>query len=322
MIARSPRPHSAVFVGVLAVLITACASEKGRQQLPFERTLQRTRIALKAAADADSLAAAAEISAWPAGRDARRLTLLTRAAALAPTRADLLWLQLETCAQVRTCDPKPIATSLHALDPGNGAAWALLLNRAARLGDTKAAVKYLTEIGDCTRFDLYWNTSIVHLTKAVIKAHTMDVNAPLTTVIGDEAALAIPAYINIFSACEAPALGEPGRLSTCRDISSVMRSGDTYISEMIGIAIAKRVWSANSTEYADAASRQRVERYRMHTAAGITLAALHTDADATTYLQLLGKHRTEQGAALELITSAGENPNPPSDFDESLPRHF
>src|SRR5215469_4920893 len=138
MKAKIERPYNAVFVGVLALLITACASEGSRQRLPSERTLHRTEIALNATGDADSLAAAAELGDWSTESNTRRLTLLTRAVALSPNRVDLVWLQLDACAQIRTCDPTPISATLHALDPENGASWAPLLNRAVNLGDAKA----------------------------------------------------------------------------------------------------------------------------------------------------------------------------------------
>ena len=319
MNARIETPCSAVFVCALALLITACASEADRQQLRSERTMQRTLVALKSAGDADSLAAAAELGDASTEYDTRRLELLTGAVALAPDRVDLLWLQLAACSQIRACDPTPIAATLRRLDPENGAAWTPFLNQAVSRGDAKATVKYLAALAKCKRFDVYWNSSIAHLTTAVIKVHTVDARVALTAVIGAEAALALPAYEAVAKACGAPALQESGRLGTCRGIAVTMRGGDTYISEMLGIAMAKRVWPATSAEYADATAERRLEEYRIRTADGIALTMLYSNASATEYLQLLRDHRTEQEMALAIIAAAGKNPNPPAHWTESYP---
>lgn len=302
---------SAVLVGVFSVLMTARASEAGRRELPSVRTWRLTRIGLEAAGDADSLAAAAELGRWPTGRAARQLALLTRAVALAPNRPDLVWLQLNVCAQIRTCELEPIATRLQALNPENGASWLPSLNRAVRVGDTEAAGRYLRAIAQGRRFDLYWNMSVGHIASALIKVHTLDAATALTAVFGAESAHALPAFQNISKACRPPASADSARIITCRRIAAAMRNGDTYIAEMLGIAIAERVWPATGTEYAEALAERRLGQYRMRTAAGITAATLHGKAAVIGYLGLLRTHRTEQGAALALITSAGADPVPP-----------
>src|SRR5579872_1957759 len=240
------KAQTAVLALVLSALIAACASD-GRQT-ELARDLPRTQVALKAATDADSLAAAAELNVWSRTNSyPKRLALLTRAAASAPDRPDLLWLEIEACPRVDTCDPTHLAETLHRLDPENGAAWASLLDAASRRGDVVAVNRYLDAIAGSKRFDIYWNASIAHLTAAVLKVGTIDAATALTALIGTEAALSIPAYHDITQACGAPATKDVGRRNACRRIATVMRSGDTYLTEMVGIAIATRVWPRGSS---------------------------------------------------------------------------
>ncbi len=308
-----------VLAGFMVFVAAGCASDGSREAGAFDKKLSSTRDALLAAGDADSLAAAANLVGGPQADPAHRMALLTRAAALEPDRADLVWLQIEACTRVDACDPTPLAETLHSLDSENAAAWAPLLDRATKLNDDDAVRKYLMAMGNSKRFDIYWNTSTAHLTRALIKVHSYDPRIALVNIIGTEAALSIPAFRNILAACKAPALDDADRLETCRAIAGTMRNGDTYITEMVGIAIAKRVWSETSAEYAEAVEARRLGQYRMRTEGEITLTALRRNAGAIAYLQLIGTHRSEQEVALAVIANAEKNPTPPADWKESPP---
>jgi hypothetical protein len=98
-----------------------------------------------------------------------------------------------------------------------------------------------------------------------------------------------------------------------------MGNGDTFVTEMVCIAVAKQLWPATSAAYADAVAARRLTLYRMHTEGSITLTNLRTNAEAMEYLQLMRVHRTEQEAALANTTSAGKSPNPPADWKDSPP---
>jgi hypothetical protein len=313
---RNDRRCGVILVGLLCSVAAACASDSSRQQAAFEGRTPRTVVALEARGDADSLAAAAELTSKS---DAQRLALFTRAATLAPDRAELAWLRLEECERIEACDPTALAATLHRLDSDNGAAWAPLLDRAIRDGDAIATGKYLSAVGSSKRFDIYWNPSIAHLSRALVNVRTTDLSTALTAIIGTEATLAIPAYQNLSKACKPPALEESDRINVCRRIAEVMRSGDTYITEMIGVAIAKRVWPEGSPEYTDAVVARRVAQYRMNTQVAIPLTSLRTAAEAQEYLSLLATHRSEQEVALAVITGAGKSADPPADWKDSEP---
>jgi hypothetical protein len=81
-------------------------------------------------------------------------------------------------------------------------------------------------------------------------------------IIGLLAADALPTYHVASKAC----MGErPQRLEVteiCRGVAKAFEQGDTYITEMIGIQIAKRVWPEQSVEWRAASDARRLFEYR------------------------------------------------------------
>ncbi len=93
-----------------------------------------------------------------------------------------------------------------------------------------------------------------------------------------------------------------------------MRGGDTYITEMIGIAIAKRTWPEGSLEHIDAVSAKRTAHYRMQADTKLNLDHLSSTAYVEKHLQLMMAKTTEQDVVLAEIVDAKLNPDPPSDW--------
>ena len=299
-----------------AILCTGCTSDWVRQQAAYNRKIQRTEQLLIAAGDADSLAAAAILSIGPTVNPVRRLTLITRAVLKAPDRPDLVWLNVRLCTQVDTCDPEPLEAQLHALDPDNGAAWFDSIGRAGTRNDVVAVRKDLSAIAASRRFDMYWNATIVHITNAILKTHTMDLPTALVATIGVASATTIPPYQTIVNACKGDPLRDPDVLGTCRQVSTVMRGGDTYLTELVGIAIARRAWPEGSPTYGDATSARRVAHYRMAADGTLSLHRFLFSKFAAKRLQLMTEKKTEQEVILAEILNARRNPNPPSDYTD------
>lgn len=312
------RDRSAVLAvcGLVFLLCAGCAANGARQLAAYERNIQRTTAALLAAGDADSLAAASLLRYGPEVDPAERLTLITRAVAAAPERPDLIWLNIAACIQVESCDPAPLAAQLQGVDPANGAAWFVSIGPAGKLNDQAAVRKNMAAIAASTRFDIYWNATIVRVTNAVLRTKTMDLRTAFSATIGVAAAKIIPAYQSIVNACKGESLKDPAVVATCRQVASVMRRGDTYITEMIGVAIAKRAWPEGSAEYIDAASARRVARYRMDTDGKIELHQIWTSRYAAKRLQLMSENKTEQEVILAAIMNAKLSPNPPSGWTD------
>jgi hypothetical protein len=305
---------TSLLMGLAAILCNGCALDGVRQQAAYDRKVQRTEQLLIASGDADSLAAAAMLSFGPTVNPVQRLTLIARAVSEAPDRPDLVWLNVRLCAQVDGCNPEPLEAQLRALNPDNGAAWFDSIGRAGRRNDVVEVRKDLAAIALSRRFDTYWNTTIVHVTNAILKTHTMDSPTALVATIGMASAMSLPAYQTIVNACKGDPLQDPDVLSTCRQVSTVMRGGDTYLTEMIGIAIAKRTWPEGSPEHVDAVSAKRVAHYRMQADGKLSLHRFLSSEYVAKHLQLMMEKTTEQDVVLEEIVNAKLNPNPPSDW--------
>jgi hypothetical protein len=310
------RLSAALLIGLAAIACNGCANDGVRRQAAYERKTQHTEQLLIAAGDADSLAAAAMLSIGPTFDPAQRLTLSARAVSKAPDRPDLVWLNLRLCTQVDTCDPEPLEAQIRALDPDNGAAWFDSIGRAGRRNDVVAVRKDLAAIATSRRFDMYWNATIVHITNAILKTHTMDLPTALIVTIGMASGTTVPAYQTILSACKGDPLQDPDVLSTCRQVSTVMRGGDTYMTEMVGIAIAKRAWQEGSPTYVDAISARRVAHYRIDADGKISLRRFLFSGFAAKRLQLMTERRSEQEVILAEILNAKRNPDPPSDYTD------
>jgi len=305
---------------VVACLVSSCGMSGPKQSEAYERLLAKTRAALLAKGDADSLAAAAFLSSGAPTNDGERLSLLARASAMEPTRANLAWLYLQQCIAIDTCDPKPIETRLHSLDPGNAASISGSLSRASQSSEADEQ-QYIAAMARSESFDIYWNSTILDLTNARMKVRTMDLPSTVVGTIGHLSAVVLPAYGQLSNFCKGDRLSRPDVLEDCRKLAAVLRRGDTYITEMIGIAIARRVWPENSEEYKDAIGAARIAHYRMEIESKRSATHLRSTADYESYLALLAAHQREQDVFLAEIVSTGLNPNPPSDWQDSFAHH-
>jgi hypothetical protein len=290
------------------VLLASCAQD------PLSKTSNRAQSKMLAAGDPDSLAAAGIVTRHAS--DEERLALVARASAAAPNRKDLAFLHLELCVKVASCDVTPIEAQLHALDPGNAAALSGSLARAAKANDAVRVESILTGMADGERFDTYWNALVSHTASALIRTDVIDGATATVTATEVVAVQALPLQ-PIMNGCSGKALDQPKMLDTCRRLSTVLRHGDTYLTEISGETLAMRVWPKDSPESRDAAEARRVAHYRMNIES--EAADRFTGQEGSQrYLQLLATHRTEQEVWLADIHTSGASPNPPPGWIESL----
>jgi hypothetical protein len=291
---------------LLIASIAACASSDALIA-KAEKQTDQTIAALAQMTDADSLSAAGLMSV---GKDSdQSLAFLGRATAVAPDRADLVWLQATRCAQLPPCDPAPFEQRLRKLDPTNGAGWWIALARAGAAHDTEATDVALTAISHSERVHIYWTTLITHLSRAVANTKRMSLEQSEIAVIGYLAALAIPAYQYVSNSCKGERLQQPGVTETCRRVAKSLQNGDTYITEMIGVAIAKRVWPQDSLEWKAAAEEHRVYAYR---AKFFSKWSERDAKHAEEYLALCSQNRREQDVFAAQLAAEGHDPNPPA----------
>jgi hypothetical protein len=262
--------------------------------------------------DADSLAAAGLLRAVES-KPETAVDFLTRASARAPERADLVWLQIQICQRIASCGPEPAEAQLRTLDPSNGAGWLNALSRAGASKNEAAQLTVLTTLAGTERVDFYWTTLIVHLTEAIAATGEVPQSEALVYVIGVLAAEAMPAYQTISDLCNDDRLKDADVVKDCRAVALAFEHGDTDVTEMVGVTIAKRVWSANTVEWARASEARRIHEYRSALLMHSTFYTLPPARWASKYLALCAKNRREQDVEVGEILEEGKNPDPPPD---------
>jgi hypothetical protein len=300
---------SRVPVSLLLLMICSSVWALGSPDARLAKTQKHAEQAiaiLSSMSDADSLAAAGIMSMAKYGDQS--LSLLARAAAAAPDRADLVWLQAMRCGEWPTCDPVPIERRLRELDPSNGAGWWGALVRASAANDAQGVDAALAAISRTDRVDIYWTTLVARLSRAVAATKRMSLAESEVAVIDYIAAEAIPAYQPVTTPCKGERLQQVGVTEVCRGVAKALQRGDTHVNEMIGVAIAKHVWPEDSPEWKAAAEERRVYDYRAHLYLKVTQRGI-THADE--YLTLCARNRREQDVLRALLIAIGENPNPP-----------
>jgi len=97
----------------------------------------------------------------------------------------------------------------------------------------------------------------------------------------------------------------------CRGVAKAFERGDTYITEMIGVAIAKRVWPEGSPEWKAAVEARSVYEYRSKLWSQLETNEMYRQPEAERYLALCDKNPREQDVLMAQLVAAGRNPNPP-----------
>jgi hypothetical protein len=279
----------------------------------MERQLAAARTVLERRSDADSLAAAG-LSRTVGGNSVAALSLLSRATALAPERADLAWLELQLCRNVPACDADAKSARLRALDPANGAAWFAAVTRASAANEEAPKLTVLSAMAHAQRVDIYWNTRIVHLTRALADTHKIPLQEALVGLVGVLAAQGVPAYSATSNLCKGDRLSNADVLEDCRGVAMALEQGDTAITQMIGLSIAKRVWPVDSPEWNAAAEARRVSSYRLTLTSKSEFAALSDSHSAARYLELCAQYRREQDVLRAELIDEGQSPDPPPDW--------
>lgn len=292
----------------LSLALLSCTTSPAAKETKDDLQLKRTTASLMKRNDADSLAAAGLLSLSSDRNNS--LALIVRATAADPERADLAWLQAQVCGGVTSCDPEPIERRLRELDPSNGAGWLGALARATSSKNDEARDVALAAIGHSDRVDIYWTRLIARLSRVTEQTKTMPLPEAEVLVIGFLAAQAIPAYAAASNACKGERLQRAEVVEVCRGVAKAFERGDTYITEMIGVAIAKRVWSEDSPEWKAAAEGRRVYEYRSEFWAALDV---RDTPHADEYLTLCAQNRREQDVLAAQLIALGKNPNPQSE---------
>jgi hypothetical protein len=270
--------------------------------------LQEAGALLEQKTDADSLAAAAALR-WPDDQGAA-----DRATGAAPTRADLAWLRAQLCRRLNGCDPTPLDRRVLAIDPANGAPWLSAVYLADQSQNAAGKMAALAAIAHSERVDIYWVPLIGHLSQAIAQTNAVPLPDAEVAVIGYLAAQVVPAYSSVSRACRGEELQRPDVIETCRGIAKAFMNGDSYLTQMVGVSIAKHVWEENSPQWNAATEERRRYDYRSQFAQDMVA---WTMAHPQEYLALCLEKRREQDVYQAWMILVGRDPNPPSGWQKS-----
>jgi len=303
----------------LLALLTACAPSPAQR----DRALHRAVNALARSKNPDALAAAGILAPIsdrvPAARDYVGMQrLLTQAVDLAPDRPDLVWLQIQACDRISSCDPRPLEARLRALDPANGVVEFWELRRVFEAHDDTAVDAALVALEHSDRVDIYWTTLSSRLGTALAGTHDLSLSEAVTAVNGTLAALPIRAYPIASQACKGDRLQRPEVVAACRGVARSFERGDSVLTEALGAAIALRVWPVGSPEWTAAARLRRVLHYQ----AQMELKnpwPLPSESSMRQFIELLIQYRREQDVFAAALSAQGLPPDPPDTWIDPHP---
>jgi hypothetical protein len=225
--------------------------------------------------DARSLATAAALCFVASGPKARAepaaskaaVDLAARASELDPQSPSIGWLRLQLCASSAGCDIREAATTLRWVDADNGAVWLPTLSAVQKDNDPAEIDRILADMAEGSRFDFYWNPTVVLLFDELqrgssdLPPHYLPSDlarlSEATLVAGNEI---IPQLNAVANACRDPASAE--RRESCIKLARVMQRADTVAAQMAGLHIEKHLELADGKETRALSERRRVLEWR------------------------------------------------------------
>jgi hypothetical protein len=137
----------------------------------------------------------------------------------------------------------------------------------------------------------------------------MEPKTAYLVALGTAAAQGLP-FKPLADTCKAGSPKHREVVMTCRQLSEVLRRGDTYATETFGLSLARYVWAQGSDEWAAAARDYHTVQYRSGEDNRLLEKQPFGNAFAEKRLALLATHRTEQEVVLADLAAAGINPDP------------
>jgi hypothetical protein len=230
--------------------------------------------------DANSLAAAAALSfvgppqklkADSAAAKSAAVELAARASELEPDNPSIAWLRLELCAATAGCDIREAATTMRWVDADNGAVWMATLAAAQKDRDTVEVDRVLQDMARGSRFDLYFNRTVVILFDALrqVAAGLPTGYVPsdlsrLSEAMAITGAEIVPPFGPLLAACRESSTAE--RRENCLTLSKAMQHGDAVVTQMAGFTLERRLSGPDGKAARSIAERRRVLEWRIATA--------------------------------------------------------
>lgn len=299
--------HATALAFSLLLGATGCGTP-GTEQ----KAAQKAPVARAAASPADLLLVNALLR-QSADKDTQQsLTLVTQAAAKAPDRLDIAWLQAQLCGQTPGCEPEPLETRLRKLDPDNGAVWLGPLARAQEQQDRAAEEQIIAALARTKRVDIYWNPLVARMSAAFgAQAAAADAKLldPLTGAMNRTvnwlSGIVLPRFAPLGESCGALRVQKSQRAQQCAQIATALQNSDSYLAQGVGLGIAQRVATPGTASAQKVAARIANARYQQETTGEIISSQVDRDKFTRELLKLMSTLPREQDVQAAVLRWAG-----------------
>jgi hypothetical protein len=261
--------------------------------------------------------AAAALLLGPDDPDTRQpLDLIERAQALAPSRPELVWVQLTICERFKCAARAQIAARLQALDPDNGFAWALDLEGLPP-SDSDAVTAVIARMGSSRRMTTYWNQLQVMMMDALVVARPSEGLATRGLgAIGVVAAESMPPLQAIVRACAPGQLDLRGRRAACEAMVALMEHSDTTLTQSLALSEQVRWWPAGSPQRNVLRAKRRQLDYLMTMSSRIRWWRLNHDMAVR--IEAARNTAREEDVERAVVRSFGLPLEPPVDWKDPI----
>ncbi len=248
------------------------------------------------------------------------LLLVEGAAQRAPSRPDIVWLQIALCRMVPGCQPEPLEARLRRLDPGNGIVWLGPLAKAQQQKDVAAENEILDVMSRSQRFDIYWNSLAARIAVARSQEQSLQTTVlsggPLTSslneTIGWLSSVALPALSPVSQSCSVQRAANPLIAARCLGVAQAMQQSDTYIAEGVGLGIAQRLAPTASPQAIATEEQIELSHYQRDIAGQIMNNQIEREKFTHELIKLMSGLHREQDVFVAVIRWAGQPLLPPA----------
>jgi hypothetical protein len=272
---------------------------------------------LEAEASPASLSTAALIHFSTLQDKSKALALLDGAAALAPTDPSIAWLALNVCGLTEGCDVTDRTARLVDLDGGNAAVHYHELARARQRKDAAAEDRALAAMGDSGYFDIYWSRSLVRacdtlaLPRGPKKKPLREIRWATSEVTGWLAQATVPTFQQASETCKGDRLLRDDVRAQCRSLSNALENGDTFVAQMFGRSLEKRLLGSDDPGLAAVAERQRQYNYLSEKAGPLSAKISQSEESTNAWLNRFRVHRREVDVYRAWLVELGIPPDAP-----------
>ncbi len=240
-------------LSLLACLsVCGCAGNRTDAEAELRVQASRDRAELVLRGTPNSLATAALLSDPSSLGPGAVPAEIQAAAAAAPGRVDIAWVEYVLCLRVQCTNLKVVEGRLKQLDPANGWVWVPDLNGALAENDSAEVTAALNRIAHTDRMTVYWNPLLILIidelgyvrgaTKPGDSAHSLEERSVVAVGLLQPV---IPPLRAFAQACEGDALNDQGRRRACEEVTARLVKSEEAITQGLGLSLQARLAKAD-----------------------------------------------------------------------------